>query len=220
MLQEQSSGMTWTILSTKPYQQIEQGFLQWLWKKEVRKQRTFAFFCKCLVVRTFRSIACAKELCQPLEGCQHLKPSQISTICTMHLPVTLNCCPYTKLLSSLPLAPSMHVSFPVEVAPKHLTSEKRKHNAALSWRSLTVGDNKSSFSLELQRKLPGFTYGESLTTERERQGDHMIAKWSLSLGLPSSQVGSSYLLSTWRGYNNAVYTVSLCQPPTWHSMKT
>lgn len=42
------------------------------------------------------------------------------------------------------LTPSMHVSFPVEVAPKHLTSEKRKHNAAQSWRSLTVGDNKPS----------------------------------------------------------------------------
>lgn len=31
-------------------------------------------------------------------------------------------------------------------------------------------------SLKLQRKLPGFTCGESLTTERERLGDHMIAK--------------------------------------------
>lgn len=125
MLQEQSSGMTWTILSTEPYQQIEQGFLQWLRKKEVGKQRTFAFFCRRLVVKTFRSIACAKELCQPLEGCQHLKPSQISTICTMHLPVTPNHCPYTKLLSSLLLTPSMHISLPVELAPKHLTSEKR-----------------------------------------------------------------------------------------------
>jgi hypothetical protein len=134
MLQEQSSGMTWTISSTESYQQIEQGFLQWLRKKkEVGKRRTFAFFCKCLVVRTFRSIACAKELCQPLKGCQHLKPSQISTICTTHLRVIPNCCPYTtKLLSYLPLAPSMHVSFPVEVAPKYLTSEKRKHNAAQS----------------------------------------------------------------------------------------
>lgn len=170
MLQEQSSGMTWTILSTEPYQQIEQGFLQWLRKKEVGKQRTFEFFCRRLVVKTFRSIACAKELCQPLEGCQHLKSSQISTICTMHLPVTPNHCPYTKLLSSLLLTPSMHISLPVELAPKHLTSEKRKHNSAQSWRSLTVGDNKSSFSIELQRKLPGFTCGESLTTERGRLG--------------------------------------------------
>jgi hypothetical protein len=37
MLQEQSSVVTWTISSTEPYQQIEQGFLQWLRKKEVGK---------------------------------------------------------------------------------------------------------------------------------------------------------------------------------------
>jgi hypothetical protein len=70
----------------------------------------------------------------------------------------------------------MHVSFPVEVAPKYLTSEKRNTMQPNPEDHLLFGDNKSSFSLELQRKLPGFTYSESLTTERERLGDHMIAK--------------------------------------------
>lgn len=154
MLHEQSSGMTWTISSTESYQQIEQGFLQWLQKKEVGKRKNICIFLQMPGCEDFQ-IHC---ICQRALPTSERMPA-LETFPNFHN-LHNSFTSHPKLLSlhnkafELPSPRPIHAHLlPSGGSTKISHIRKEKHNAAQSWRSLTVGDNKSSFSLELQRKL-------------------------------------------------------------------